>query len=83
MTTPQTEIHVGEQGRIVIPVEIRRVLDITPGSFLVARVQHEQLILEKREAILKRLQSRFAVVDSTVSLVDELIAERRVSAANE
>jgi AbrB family looped-hinge helix DNA binding protein len=83
MTTPQTEIHVGEQGRIVIPAEIRRVLDITPGSFLVARVQHDQLILEKREAVLKRLQSRFAVVDSTVSLVDELIAERRVSAADE
>jgi AbrB family looped-hinge helix DNA binding protein len=83
MTTPQTEIHVGEQGRIVIPAEIRRALDIAPGSFLVARVQHDQLILEKREAVLKRLQSRFAVVDSTVSLADELIAERRVSAADE
>jgi AbrB family looped-hinge helix DNA binding protein len=83
MTTPQTEIHVGEQGQIVISAEIRRVLDITPGSFLVVRVQHDQLILEKREAVLKRLQSRFAVVDATVSLVDELIAERRVSAADE
>lgn len=83
MAVPQSEIHVGEQGRIVIPAEIRRMLDITPGSSLVARVQNNQLVLEKREAILKRIQSRFAVIDSKISLADELIAERRAEAAHE
>jgi hypothetical protein len=34
-------------------------------------------VLEKREAVLKRLLQRFEHVPTEVSLADELIAERR------
>jgi hypothetical protein len=34
-------------------------------------------VLEKREAVLKRLLQRFEHVPNEVSLADELIAERR------
>lgn len=37
----------------------------------------------KRELILARLKARFAAVSSDVSMVDELIAERRAEAQKE
>lgn len=83
MALTQAEIRVGEQGRVVIPAEIRRVMNIEVGSALVARVEADRLILEKRESVLKRLQSRFASIPPEVSVVEELIAERRTEALNE
>jgi antitoxin PrlF len=83
MASSQSELRVGEQGRIVIPVEIRRALSIDIGSTLIARVEKDKLILEKRDAVLQRLQSRFKKIPAGVSLADELIAERRAEAAHE
>jgi antitoxin PrlF len=83
MASSQHELRVGEQGRIVIPVEIRRALSIDIGSTLIARVEKDKLILEKRDAVLQRLQSRFKKIPAGVSLADELIAERRAEAAHE
>jgi antitoxin PrlF len=83
MASSHSELRVGEQGRIVIPVEIRRALSIDIGSTLVARVEKDKLILEKRDAVLQRLQSRFKKIPAGVSLADELIAERRAEAAHE
>jgi antitoxin PrlF len=83
MASSHSELRVGEQGRIVIPVEIRRALSIDIGSTLVARVEKDKLILEKRDAVLQRLQSRFKKIPTGVSLADELIAERRAEAAHE
>jgi hypothetical protein len=50
---------------------------------LIARVKDGQLVLEKREQILARVQSWFDQVPRDVSLVDELIAERREEARRE
>ena len=83
MASSQSELCVGEQGRIVIPVEIRRALSIEIGSTLVARIEKDTLILEKRDAVLQRLQSRFKNIPARVSLADELIAERRAESADE
>ncbi|MGB7416699.1 MAG: AbrB/MazE/SpoVT family DNA-binding domain-containing protein [Thermosynechococcaceae cyanobacterium] len=83
MTSVSTEIRLGEQGRLVIPAHIRRRMNLEPGETLVARIDRDQLVLEKREAVVKRLQSRFAGVAVEVSLVDELIAERRIEASHE
>jgi len=76
-------VRVGPQGRIVIPAHIRQALGINPGETLIARVKDGQLVLEKREQILARLQDTFAKVPRDVSLVDELIAERREEARRE
>ena len=40
-------------------------------------VEDQRLVLEKREAIFKRLLQRFESVPAEVNLADELIAERR------
>ena len=76
-------VHVGPQGRIVIPAHIREALDIRPGQDLIARVEDGRLVLETREQILARVRDTFANVPSGVSLVDELIAERRKEARGE
>ncbi len=79
----QTKVTVGPQGRLVIPSEIRRALDISPGDTLLAVVEDRRLVLEKREAVLQRLRSRFSHIPSNVSLSDELIRERRAEAERE
>ena len=76
-------VNVGPQGRIVIPAHIRRALDIRPGQILIARTQDGRLVLETREQVLSRLQDTFSQVPDDVSLVDELIAERREEARRE
>ncbi len=73
----ETEVRIGPQGRLVIPAPIRKALDLQPGDMLTARVEEERLVLEKREHILARLKVRFGKVPRGVSLVEELIAERR------
>lgn len=77
------EVQVGAQGRLVIPAALRKALGLKPGDRLIARQEGESLVLERREAIGKRLQDRFRHIPKEVSLVDELIAERRAEAAKE
>ena len=78
-----SDIHVGPQGRVVIPARMRRELDISPGETLVAHVEDGRLVLEKPGQILARLQASFARIPPEVSLVDELIAERKREAQRE
>ena len=76
-------VHVGPQGRIVIPAHIRDALDIRPGQELIARVEDGHLVLESRDQVLARIRSWSAPVPSEVSLVEELIAERKEEARRE
>lgn len=55
LTSP-TEVRLGPQGRLVIPVQLRRLLGFESGDMLVARLEGGRLILEKREAIRRRLK---------------------------
>ena len=77
------EVTIGPQGRLVVPAPLRRRLGIEVGDVLVARAQDDRLVLERREAILARLRGRLAAVPDDVSMVDELIAERREEAKRE
>jgi AbrB family looped-hinge helix DNA binding protein len=77
------EVTVGPQGRLVVPAPLRRRLGIEVGDVLVARAQDDRLVLERREAILARVRGRLAAVPDDVSMVDELIAERREEAKRE
>lgn len=76
----QTEIQLGRQGRLVIPSAFRQVLGFESGDHLIARIENGRLVLEKAETVKKRLKNRFAHVPQSVSLADELIAERREEA---
>jgi AbrB family looped-hinge helix DNA binding protein len=77
-------VKVGPKGRVVVPAAIRRELGIEEGTQLLARVEGDGVVLEPRTAAIRRLQAlvRQAVPEG-VSLVDELIAERREEARKE
>ena len=77
------EVHLGRQGRLVIPTALRRLLGFEEGDILVARPEEGRLILEKQEAIKQRLKARFSQLTKGISLADELIAERGEEAKRE
>ncbi|MGI8439351.1 MAG: AbrB family transcriptional regulator, partial [Thermoleophilaceae bacterium] len=60
-----------------IPVALRRRLDLRDGETLIARVESDGVVLERRVAGLRRLQRRHREVSTGTSMVDELIEERR------
>lgn len=79
----ETEVQMGPQGRLVIPSSLRKAMGLQPGDKLSARIEEDRLVLEKRECILARLKARFRTVPESVSLVDELLEERRAEARRE
>jgi bifunctional DNA-binding transcriptional regulator/antitoxin component of YhaV-PrlF toxin-antitoxin module len=77
------EVHLGRQGRLVIPVVLRQLLGFEEGDKLVAREEAGRLILEKPAVVKQRLKARFAGISKDRSLADELIGERREEAKRE
>ena len=75
-------VRLGPQGRLVVPVELRRELGLNEGSELAIRSDGRRLILEPRSEVLSRLRRRFANVRD-VSLADELAADRGTEALRE
>ncbi|MBA2263599.1 MAG: AbrB/MazE/SpoVT family DNA-binding domain-containing protein [Chloroflexi bacterium] len=76
-------IKVGPDGRVLVPVSLRRELNLDPGTPLVATVEGTRLILERRDAMIDRAKMRFAHVRHGSGAVDELIDERRREARRE
>jgi bifunctional DNA-binding transcriptional regulator/antitoxin component of YhaV-PrlF toxin-antitoxin module len=63
---------------------MRRTLEIQPGETLMAHVEEDRLVLERREQILERLRGELrGTTPAGTSMVDELIAERRAEARRE
>jgi AbrB family looped-hinge helix DNA binding protein len=83
MGAPSLPVRLGPQGRLVVPVELRRELGLEEGTELAIRSDGRRLILEPRTEVLRRLRRRFAHLPDGVSLADELVAERRVEAHRE
>ena len=73
-----------EGGRIVIPAPYRKALDIKPGDELIVRLDEGELRVYSSAEALKRLQDQVtSAVPEGVSLVEELLRERRKEAARE
>lgn len=78
------EVQMGEQGRVVIPAGVRRELGLAVGDRLVLRTEGKRLVLEPRASIRERLRGQFAPLSRDgISLVDELLDERRQEARRE
>jgi AbrB family looped-hinge helix DNA binding protein len=81
-----TRLKVGEAGRIVIPADMRAAMLVKPGDTVTAQVVAGELRIVSREVVLKRVQAeagKFKAQHPGVSVVDELIAERRAEARRE
>jgi len=75
---PPTKLRLGPDGRVVIPAAFRDALGLAEGDTLIASIDNGELHLLTVQAAVRRAQAivrRF--VPEGVSLVDELIADRR------
>ena len=80
----KTRMRVNENGRVVIPASYRRALGIKAGDEVILRVEDDELRITTMKRRIERAQRRIRkYVKPRVSLVDELIAERREAAKRE
>jgi bifunctional DNA-binding transcriptional regulator/antitoxin component of YhaV-PrlF toxin-antitoxin module len=71
-------------GRIIVPAEFRKAMGVAPGDTLVMDLDGEELRIRSQRAVLREIRERWmSLVPPGISLVDELIAERRAEAARE
>lgn len=71
-------VNVAENGRMVLPVEIRRALGITGPSQLRVEVTDEGVqITTPRQALMRARERIRSVVPADRSLSEKLIADRR------
>jgi len=80
----ETKMRVNENGRLVIPASFRKILGIRAGDEVILRIQDNELLITTMKRRLQRAQAIVRKhVKPGVSLVDELIAERREAAKHE
>jgi AbrB family looped-hinge helix DNA binding protein len=82
--TSKTRLRVNENGRVVIPAAFRKALGINPGDEVVLRIEDDELRITTMKRRIERAQRHARkYIKPGVSLVDELIAERREAAKRE
>jgi len=75
---------IDKSGRIVLPADVRATLGVAEGdSVLVVQEGDSVEILTMRQAIRQAQEYFCRLVPAQVSLVDELVQERREEAARE
>lgn len=80
----ETKVKMNENGRVVIPASFRKALGIEPGDEMILRLEEDELRITTMEQRIKAAQRTVRkYVKPGVSLVDELIADRRREAKNE
>ena len=76
-------VVLGKQGRLVIPAEIRETLGLSAGDRLHLHLAGARIVLQRQQDAVSELRRVGATVPQARSLVDELLAERRVAATAE
>ena len=70
--------QVGADGRVVVPAPYRQILDIEGGGHVLLSLEDGEVRMIGRDTAIARVQALVAkYVPENVSLVDELLAERR------
>jgi bifunctional DNA-binding transcriptional regulator/antitoxin component of YhaV-PrlF toxin-antitoxin module len=82
--TMHEHVELGAGGRLVIPAKMRAALGMAVGDRLSLRLEGSELRIYTYKEGLRRVQEMMqGLVPQGVSLVDELITERRREAAKE
>lgn len=80
----EVRLKVNENGRVVIPVEFRRALGVDAGDEVILTWKDDEIRITTMQQRIERAQRRARqYVKPGISLVDELIAERREAAKRE
>lgn len=83
--TIEAKARINENGRIVIPVEIRQKLGIKPGDTILMKLDTDGVLhIESHMARIRKIQNELKKYGKPgVLMSDELIAERREEARRE
>jgi AbrB family looped-hinge helix DNA binding protein len=74
----ETRTRLNESGRLVLPKEIRDFLGAQPGDVLFFTEDGDGVRIETQKQKLRKIQAHImSIVGPEISMVDELIAERR------
>ena len=80
----ETRVQIRKGGRLVVPVKLRRALNIKAGDEVVVRLENDSIRLIPMQRAVKLAQNIVRpYVPQGVSLVDELIKARRAEARRE
>jgi AbrB family looped-hinge helix DNA binding protein len=80
----EARLRINQNGRLVIPASFRKALGIKPGDEVILQLEDDELRITTMKHRIERAQRRARqYVKPGVSLVDELIAERREAAKRE
>ncbi|MBX3575790.1 MAG: AbrB/MazE/SpoVT family DNA-binding domain-containing protein [Rhizobiaceae bacterium] len=85
-SVPHARLKIDSAGRIVIPAEMRNAMLVKAGDTVTAEVVDGEFRIVSPEVALKRVQAfarEWKAKNPGVSVVDELIAERREEARRE
>jgi bifunctional DNA-binding transcriptional regulator/antitoxin component of YhaV-PrlF toxin-antitoxin module len=74
-------IRLGDRGRLVLPAELRRALDVSTGDELVARLDGDGVRIVSRRQLARQARGMLAGIGR--DLASELMAERRLEADGE
>jgi len=84
MATQEIRLRLSENGRVVIPAHIRKELGVEAGGeILLERQKNGYRLTTRRQRIKEAKEALRRYIKPGVSMVDELIAERREAAKNE
>lgn len=70
-------VRVTADGRITIPVELRRKLKLRPGTRLSVREENGHLVLISLKRLLDKIQGSLRPHPGEPSMFDELLRERK------
>jgi AbrB family looped-hinge helix DNA binding protein len=76
-------VRLNEQGRLVIPAELRAAAGLEPGSDLVLEAREGEVRIRNVRTAVARVQDKYRRLAKGRDLVDELLAERRKEAARD
>lgn len=75
--------RVNQQGRVVIPSEVRAAAGIKPGSDVVLEACDGEVRIRSVDAAVARVQEKYKRLARGRNVVDEFLAERREEATRE
>ena len=78
-----TILKLGQNGRMIIPAELRRDLELKEGDELLVTVVGKRLVLETEAALLERLYETVGEPADGELVSDSLLRERREEAERE
>ncbi len=76
-------VKLGQNGRMIIPSEIRHSLKLKEGDKLLVTLDNNCLIRETEEALLERLYQAMGEPPTGELVSEELLRERREEARRE